>query len=156
MNSLILSVLFWAPEMSSWASSNQLTHCHDTDYLTCSSSSYKVKMQSADWKGSPGEIWGKNTGILDWHLSDRLVTLEVSVGMLCSFMCVHHPPDSLLCSSLPASSKEEIVHREEEGRDLSPRPQKSERPAGCRWESAAARPPARRHQGTDPPQFSQN
>lgn len=54
---------------------------------------------------------------------------------------------SLLCLSLPASSKEEIVHREEEGRDLSPRPQKSEGPAGCRWESPTARPPAR-HQGT--------
>lgn len=34
--------------------------------------------------------------------------------------------------SLPASSKEEVVHREEESRDLSPRPQKSEGPAGCR------------------------
>ena len=70
-------------------------------------------------------------------------------------MCVHHPHDSLLCLSLPASSKEEIVHREEEGRDLSPRPQKSERPAGCRWESAAARPPARRRQGTASLHFSQ-
>lgn len=39
-----------------------------------------------------------------------------------------------------ASSKEEVVHREEEGRDLSPCPQEPERPFGCGWKCAAACP----------------
>lgn len=55
---------------------------------------------------------------------------------------------SLLCLSPPASPKEEIVHREEEGRDLSPCPQESERPVGGGREGAAARPAAR-HKGSD-------